>query len=167
VTGSELPNFDLPPDHVLVSWSDDFLAVPIEEVVKRNLRQSGGKLAGYARTECFFSVAHALGEAPAEDWLPEEEARLTLLSRLERELSEQYRQLGAFSLEEALRQYFSPDLAASFVTEQPDEELERIRQWLIYTRRAKGLKNPAGFLRTRLESGELPPDSSDFTNSSD
>ncbi len=167
VSAEDIRQFELAEDHVLLTCQDGYLAVPIEEVVKRDLRMSGGRATNYARTECFFSVAHALGEGPAEDWLPEEEARLILLNRLERELSEQYRQLGAFSLAEALRQYFSPDLAAGFVTGQPDEELGRVREWLIYTRRAKGLKNPAGFLRSRLESGELPPDSIDSTNSSD
>jgi hypothetical protein len=158
VSVEDIRQFVLAEDQILLPYQDGYLAVPVEEVVKRDLRVSGGRATNYARTECFFSVAHALGEGPVKDWLPEEEARLILLNRLERDLGELYRQLGAFSLVEALRQYFSPDLAANFVTDQPDEELERIREWLIYTRRAKGLKNPAGFLRTRLESGELPPD---------
>ena len=157
ISTETLSNFELAEDQLLLPWQDGYLAVPVEEVVKRDLRLNGGRATNYARTECFFSVTHALGEGPAEDWLPEEEARLILLNRLERDLGELYRQLGAFSLEEALRQYFSPELAASFVIDQPDAELARIREWLIYTRRAKGLKNPAGFLRTRLENGESPP----------
>ena len=108
------------------------------------------------RSECFFSVTHTLNER-SEDWLPEEETRIALMSRLERELGEQYRELGAFSLEEALRQYFSPDLTSKFLTNKSDEELRRIREWVIYTRQAKGLKNRAGFLRSRLESDEFAP----------
>ncbi len=79
------------------------------------------------------------------------------MSRVERKLGEQYRKLGAFSLEEALRQYFSPDLTSKFLTNKSAKELSRIRKWLIYTRQAKGLKNPAGFLRSRLESDEFAP----------
>ena len=80
------------------------------------------------------------------------------MSRLEQELAKEYRQLGAFSLEEALRQYFSPELATHFLAEKPDSEWQRIREWVIYTRQAKSLKNPAGFLRSRLESNDLPPE---------
>ena len=166
VATAALRQFELADNQILLAWQEDYLAVPIEEVVKHDLRQSGGRLANYTRTECFFSVAHALGEGPAEDWLPEEEARLALMNRLERELSERYRQLGAFSLEEGLRQYFSPDLAASFMADQAEAEQQRVQAWLIYTRQAKSLKNPAGFLRSRLESDEFPPDLDDSINSS-
>ena len=141
---------------MLVSWGEDYLAVPMIDLVKHELRASGGQLANHTRTEYFFSVAHPLGEGP-EEWLPEEEVRIALLDRLEQELGEQYRELGAFSLEEALRRYFSPDLAADFGTDKSDEELQRIRAWVSYTRQAKGLKNPAGFLRSRLESSEIAP----------
>lgn len=56
-----------------------------------------------------------------------------------------------------LRNYFSPELTANFLTGKSDEELRRIREWLIYTRQAKGQKNPAGFLRFRLESDVFAP----------
>jgi hypothetical protein len=56
-----------------------------------------------------------------------------------------------------LRQYLSPELTANFLTGKSDEELHSIREWVNYTRQAKGLKNPAGFLRSRLESGEFAP----------
>jgi hypothetical protein len=157
IAAAALGDFELAEEQLLVAWNGDYLAVPIVEVVKRDLRLSGGRLVNYARTDCFFSVAHALGEGP-EEWLPEEEARIALMNRLEQELGEQYQQLGAFSLEEAMRQYFSPDLVASFVTGKAPEELQRVREWVIYTRQTRGLKNPAGFLRSRLESDETPPD---------
>ncbi len=165
VPADEMRNFELADDQVLVPWNGNHLAVPIVDVVKRDLGLSRGQLANYARTDCFFSVAHAFNEG-SEEWLPEEEARIALMNRLERELGEQYRQLGAFSLEEALRHYFSPDLAANFVADKSPEEHQRIRAWVIYTRQAGSLKNPAGFLRSRLESGDLPPESDELTNSS-
>ncbi|HEX9923329.1 MAG TPA: hypothetical protein VGD99_11770, partial [Anaerolineae bacterium] len=138
-------------------WQGTYLAAPIIEVVKQDLRLSGGRPTDQTRTECFFSVADALDEVP-EDWLPEEQARIHLMQRLERELGETYRRLDAFSLEEALNRYFNPTLLAGFLTDQSTEELERIESWLIYTRQAKSLKNPGGFLRSRIESGEWPPE---------
>jgi hypothetical protein len=165
VSAEALPEFDLAEDRVLVPWNGNFVAAPIAEVVKRDLRLSDGQLAGHARTDCFFSVAHARGEG-SDEWLPEEEARIAAMSRLERELGESYEQLGAFSLAEALRRYFSPELAASFLAGQSPEELQRIQAWVIYTRRAGSLKNPAGFLRSRLESGEFPPEPDDIINGS-
>ena len=53
-----------------------------------------------------------------------------------------------------------------FLAERPAEELDRIRAWVIYTRQAGSLKNPAGFLRSRLESDESPPDPDEITYSS-
>lgn len=165
IRADALPNVDLAPDQVLVASNGDYLAVPIIEVVKRDLQLSGGRLTDQSRTECFFSVQDALGEGP-DDWLPEEQERIHQMRRLEQELGEQYRQLGAFSLEEALRRYFNPDLVAKFLAGKPEAELQRIRGWVAYTRQATTLKNPGGFLRTRLESGEMPPDLDEITYSS-
>jgi hypothetical protein len=153
----ELRQFELAPDQVLIEWEGTYLAAPIIEVVKQDLRLSGGRPTDQTRTECFFSVADALDEVP-EDWLPEEQARIHMMQRLERELGETYRRFNAFSLEEALSRYFNPSLLADFLTDQSPEDLERIESWLIYTRQAKSLKNPGGFLRSRIESGEWPPE---------
>jgi hypothetical protein len=101
-------------------------------------------------------VLHALGEGP-QDWLPEEHERVQQMDRLAQELSDLYEQLGAFSLEEALLQYFGSDLVTKFLTDKPDTELQRVQAWVVYTRVAKGLKSPSGFLRSRLESSEYPP----------
>lgn len=158
VPADKLQNTELAPDQVLIAAEGGFLAVSIIDLVKRKLQLSGGQPSEQTRTECFYSVVDALGEGPA-DWLPEEQERIHLQRRLERELGEQYRQLGAFSLEEALRHYFNPDLAAKFINDASEAELDRIRGWIVYTRQATTLKNPGGFLRSRLESGELPPDS--------
>jgi AraC-like DNA-binding protein len=157
IQANELRRFELGPDQVLIEWQGTYLAAPIIEVVKQDLRLSGGRPTDQTRTECFFSVADALDEVP-EDWLPEEQARIHLMQRLERELGETYRRLDAFSLEEALSRYFNPSLLADFLTDQSPEGLERIESWLIYTRQAKSLKNPGGFLRSRIESSEWPPE---------
>jgi hypothetical protein len=101
-------------------------------------------------------VAHALGEG-GEEWTEEEEARIERMTRLERELQRRYELLGGFSLEDALQQYFSPQFTARILDGQGTEELERIEGWVAYTRSAKGLINPGGFLRTKIESDEEPP----------
>ena len=62
VAADKMRDFALAEDHVLVPWNGDYLSVPIVDVLKRDLRMSGGQLASHARTDCFFSVAHALGE---------------------------------------------------------------------------------------------------------
>jgi len=43
--------------------------------------------------------------------------------------------------------------------DKPASELERIEDWVAYVRRQKNLTNPAGFLRTSIESGEIAPGS--------
>lgn len=156
VPTAELHSFELAEDQVLLPWDEGYLAVPIAEVVKRDLRINGG-FPG-SRTECFYSVQHALGEGP-EDWLPEEQARKDRMERLEQELSQRYAYLRAFSLEEALQRHFSSDLVAQFLADKSEAEHARIAGWVAYVRRQKNLVNPAGFLRTKIESGETPPNS--------
>lgn len=163
VPTAELHSFELAEDQVLLPWEEGYLAVPIAEVVKRDLRISGGYPG--SRTECFYSVQHALGEGP-EDWLPEEQARIGRMDQLEQTLSERYAYLGAFSLAEALQRHFSSDLVAQFLADKSEAEHARIAGWVTYVRRQKNLVNPAGFLRTKIESGETPPNSDvEFRNS--
>lgn len=154
---SKLSEAQLAPDQILVAAQDGYWAVPIVEVIKRDLELSGGHLSEQTRTECFYSVLDALGEGP-EDWLPAEQERIQHMRRLEEELGDIYRHLGAFSLEEALRRYFNPELIAKLLADPSEAELARIQGWVVYTRQATTLKNPGGFLRSRLESTELPPE---------
>jgi hypothetical protein len=157
VSPDELRSFNLAEEQVLIPWGDEgYLAVAMAEVVKRDIRSRGRHFFGGRQTECFYSVQHALGEG-GEDWLPEEQERIDCMSRLECDLSKLYERLGGFSLEEALRQYFSPQFTANILEEKTEMELERIAGWVAYTRKAKGLNTPAGFLRTRIESDEQPP----------
>ena len=157
IPSDKLTHLTLPADQVLLPHPDDgYLAVPIDAVVKRDLRLNGGYVANASRTVCFYSVAHALGE-DGEDWLPEEQERMHQMEYLERHLSTQYHHLGAFSLEEALQQYFSPQLTTDLLKDRSEAEQARITDWIAYTRQATGLNHPAGFLRSRIESGEFPP----------
>jgi len=163
VPTAELHSFELAEDQVLLPWEEGYLAAPIAEVVKRDLRISGGYPG--TRTECFYSVQHALGESP-QDRPPEEQARIDRMERLEQELSQRYAYLKAFSLEEALQRYFSSDLVTQFLADKSEAEHARIAGWVAYVRRQKNLVNPAGFLRTKIESGETPPNSDvEFRNS--
>jgi len=109
--------------------------------------------------DVYYSVEHALGEGP-EDWTEEELARIHWKSTLERQQAERHRRLGAPTLQEALQQYFTPDFASEILNGKKDGELERIEDWIAYVRRQKNLTTPAGFLRTRIESGEIPPSTS-------
>ena len=156
VSLKQLKDFQLADDRVLVVWEESFLAVPMMEVAKHDIRRRHGRWWDRARTECYYSVAHALGEG-GEEWTEEEEARIERITRLERELQRRYELLGDFSLEEALHQYFSPQFTARILDGKGTEELERIEGWVAYTRSAKGLINPGGFLRTKIESDEEPP----------
>jgi hypothetical protein len=157
VPSGELPGFVLAEDQVLLSQDEEgYLVVPMAELVKQNLRACRGSILNYEPTDCFYSVQHALGEG-GDDWLPEEQERIDRLRGLERKLGARYKRLGAPTLEEALQQYFSAQLAAEFLADRDLTERERIENWVAYTRRAKRLDNPAGFLRSRIESTEEPP----------
>ncbi len=157
VPAGELPGWTLGEDQVLLPQDDEgYLAVPMAEVVKEELRTCRGSLLNYTPTECYYSVQHALGEG-GDDWLPEEQERIDCMRKLERDLGARYERLGAPTLEEALQQYFSARLAAEFLAEKGPAERERIENWVTYTRKARGLENPAGFLRSRIESTEEAP----------
>ena len=157
VPAGELPGLTLAEDQVLLPQDDEgYLAVPMAELVKQDLRACRGSLLHYEPTDCFYSVQHALGEG-GDDWLPEEQERIDRLRGLERDIGARYERLGAPTLEEALQQYFSARLAANFLADEDPAERERIENWVAYTRKAKGLENPAGFLRSRIESTEEPP----------
>jgi hypothetical protein len=149
----------LGPEEVIVEWEDRFWVVPIREVVAWDLQVNAGRIPSEEMaTYCFFSVAHARGEGP-QDWQPEEMARIEQQKRLFREMSRLYEELGAYSLEAALEKYFGRDLASRFLeqAQEDGQELERIRAWVAYTRRASNLTSPGGFLRLKLESDEVPP----------
>lgn len=157
VPAGDLPGLTLAEDQVLLSQDEEgYLAVPMAELVKQDLRACRGSLLHYEPTDCFYSVQHALGEG-GDDWLPEEQERIDHLRGLERDLGARYERLGAPTLEEALQQYFSARLAADFLADIDPAERERIENWVAYTRKAKGLENPAGFLRSRIESAEAAP----------
>jgi hypothetical protein len=153
-----------------VALTDDQVLIPhpnqdnlyhiesLHKIVKHDIRAAGvyDELHLYTcRSEVFYSIVHALGEGD-EQWTEEETRKIRERERLERELGERWNRLGAFSLGEALHKYFSSDLVARFLNNTP-EELERIETWLAHTRHAHGLKNPAGFLRSKIESGDQAP----------
>jgi len=157
VPDDELAGLTLAEDQVLLAQDDGgYLAVAMAELVKQDLRACRGSVYTYEPTECFYSVQHALGVG-GDDWLPEEQERIDRLRALERDLGDRYKRLGAPALEEALQQYFSARLAAEFLAGSDPAERERIEDWVAYTRQAKGLENPAGFLRSRIESTEEAP----------
>jgi DNA-binding XRE family transcriptional regulator len=160
VPAAEVSGFALAEDQVLLALEDDgeFLAVPMDELVKVDFRACQGMLSAYEPTECYFSIAHALGEGGDDEWLPEEEQRLDRIRELERDVHAIYQRLGAVNLREALCGYFSDErLVDRFLEVHEPSELERIEQWVHYVWQAKGIENPPGLLRWGIENGQPAP----------
>jgi len=165
---SAAKDFTLADDEVLVPADSDgsgdnqgemFSVQSLSEVVRWDIRALGRYdryLMESTRRKVYYSVEHALGEG-GDEWTEEELSKIGERERLEGELGERYNRLGAFSLEEALGQYFSPQFTARILEGRSPADLERIEGWVVYTRRAEGLKSPSGFLRSRIESDEQPP----------
>jgi hypothetical protein len=166
-----LKDLSLTSNQVLVSDPDDdeiFWVQSLNDVVKSDIRAIGiyDDLRLYAfRQEVFYSVAHALGER-GDEWSAAEARKIRRRERLEQELGERFNRLGAFSVEEALATYFTPDLVRQFLAEADDAEYHRIEAWIAHTRQAQRLKNPAGFLRSKIERGEVAPEEGNYKTSS-
>ncbi len=108
-------------------------------------------------TDVYYSAVHFLGVG-GDEWTPEEERKTARHSTLRAELDALYKDIGAFSLEEALGQYFTEDLIRRYAGgDQRDRE--RVQGWLRYVRgdAAASLTNAGGFLRTRIESAQWAP----------
>lgn len=108
-------------------------------------------------TETFYSTEHFLNVG-GDEWTGEEERKIERHNTLRAELDALYRDIGAFTLEESLAQYFTANLVRRYASGS-DRERERVQGWLCYVRgdAATGLTNPTGFLRTRLESEQWAP----------
>jgi len=152
-----LKHLTLTNDQVIVDQNTEglgLMVMSIEDVVKYELRRRRSEPS--YRANVYFSVEDALGEGP-DDWTEEELARIKRKSILERQLAQRYRKWGAFTLEGALQQYFTPEFTVELLTHRDSQELQRIENWVAYVRCQKNLTSPAGFLRTKIESGEAPP----------
>jgi len=159
VSIQELRTLSLGGDQVLVSLDGDgsrLAVAPISDVVQHELRRQ--RIDPSYRAEVYYSVEHALGEGP-DDWTEEELTRIRRAQAIERELRRRYERIGAFTLEEALCRYFTRRFTAHVLRGKPPSERERIEGWIAYVRRQRNLTNPAGFLRTVIESGEAAPGS--------
>ena len=157
VSPGEISNLALTDDQVIVNHTKEQLGLgvmSIHQLVRHELSRRRSEPS--YRAEVYYSVEHALGEGP-EDWTEQELTKIKRKAALEWELAGQHRRLGAFTLEEALEQYFTPQFTAELLTDKAHDELERIEGWVAYVRRQKNLTTPAGFLRTKIESGETPP----------
>ena len=155
----ELKDVQLHDDQVIVNYDGNnshLVVTSIADAVRSELRRRHSD--PFYEAEIYYSVDHALGEGP-DDWTDEELARIRCKQALERKLGERYARLGAFALDEALQQYFSPQFTIEVLKDKPASELERIEDWVAYVRQQKNLTNPAGFLRTSIQSGEMPPSS--------
>jgi hypothetical protein len=157
----ELRDLTLTGDQVLIpnNHNNAYCVKSLTEIVKSDI----GAMGHYdpwrlstCRREVFYSVEHAFGEG-GDEWTAEEIQKIHQREKLEQELGERFNRLGAFSVTEALKQYFSPKLVERFTQGQVEDELNRIEAWLVYTHQNNNLRNPAGFLRSKIESGEPAP----------
>jgi len=159
VSPDDLKDLYLQDDQVIMDrdgTGSHFVVMSIAQVLQHELRRQRSE--PFYKADICYAVGHALGEDP-DDWTDEELSRIRRKQTLERELRERYQRIGAFTLEEALQHYFSPEFTARILKDRPPSELKRIEDWIAYVRQQKNLTNPAGFLRTSIESGETAPGS--------
>jgi len=154
----EIRQYALGDDEVLLETEDGHAEpIKIRDLVQRDIVATEKNWGVRVWTECFYSADQFLGIG-GETWSPDEERRQAYHAALRRDLDAFYREIGAFSIAEALAAYFTDDLVHRFDSDDPAEQ-QRMRGWLRYVRgdSGRGLENPAGFLRSKLESGQQPP----------
>jgi hypothetical protein len=136
---------------------DGALVVDLRDVVCRDIVATETNWGLRVSTDCYYSAEQFLGLG-GEEWTAEEERKRAYHGALRRDLELVYRELGAFSLEDALAAYFTGDLVARFRSDDP-EEVQRLRGWLAYVRgeAGKGIEQPAAFLRSRIEAKQWAP----------
>jgi hypothetical protein len=153
----DLVGLPLPEDAVLLESGDDTAEiVSIDELVRRDLADPSSRFVP-AWTEPFFSVEHILGLG--DDWTEAELARRARLVAARDAALACQRELGAPDVAKAVRMYFDDELAATYLAFGGTDAL-RLRAWLAYVHREGrrgSLKNPPGFLRSRLDSRRWPP----------
>ncbi len=157
MTDDEIKTYPLADDEVFVELAEGIQPVRLSSLVQQDILETERRFGMPAWTPCFYSAEHLLGLG-GDDWTPEEERKRAVHGVLRRELESLYKEIGAFSLDEALSLYFTADIVARYHSDEPGEQ-QRLRGWLRYVRSdaGQGLENPAGFLRSRIESGQWPP----------
>ncbi|MGH2387513.1 MAG: helix-turn-helix domain-containing protein [Chloroflexota bacterium] len=155
----EILAYTLAEDEVLVEPEDGdgARAVRLRDVVCRDIAATESNWGLRVSTACYYSAEQFLGQG-GDEWTAAEERKRAYHGALRRDLELVYRELGAFSVDEALAAYFTTDLVSRFRSDDP-EEIGRLRGWLAYVRgeAGKGIEQPAGFLRSRIESKQWAP----------
>jgi hypothetical protein len=157
-TNEEIASYPLAAEEVLVARTDGGTEiVTLRALVQRDIEETERNYGIPVVTECYYSAEHFLGIG-GQEWTPQEEGKYGYHMALRRDLDALYRDIGACSLDDALAEYFTPDLVARFHSTDP-VEMQRQRSWLRYIRSEAGrnLQNPGGFLRRRLEGAQWPP----------
>jgi hypothetical protein len=159
-TDEEIEAYQLQAEEVLIEESDGSARVAtIAEIARADVEETARNWGIRVSTDTYYSADQFLGKG-GEQWTAEEERKRSFHSAVRRQLEETYRAIGSFTLSEALGQYFTDDLIAAFMSMYggPDEA-ERIHCWLVYVRSqaGQGIDNAAGFLRSRIESGQWAP----------
>ncbi|HEY8287379.1 MAG TPA: helix-turn-helix domain-containing protein [Chloroflexota bacterium] len=158
-TDRDILAYPLAEDEVLLEpeQGDGARVVRLRDLVCRDILATEANWGLRVSSECYYSAEQFLGMG-GEEWTAEEERKRAYHGALRRDLELVHRELGAFSLDEALAAYFTTDLVDRFHSDDP-EEVQRLRGWLAYVRgeAGKGLEQPGGFLRSRIESKQWPP----------
>jgi hypothetical protein len=167
---NELKSIELSPDQIILetyqpeSETDGYRLSTIEDFLKQAIREAGDfdrwlKSRTNQMETVRFSVDHAL-KIGGTEWTPEERERIGKMDAAERRLGAVFERLGGFDLADALGRYFSTNLAQQYAART---DTERVEAWLVYTRRQEEkLKNPPGFLRSKLDGNEYPPTNSGY-----
>ena len=156
VKQEDIATYVLGEDEVLLEAGElGAQVVNLVDLVSSDVRASRDSYLP-VETEPYYSTAHYLGLG-GETWTPEELTRMTRQHELRLQIEALYRDIGACSLDEALTLYFTDDLVKHYGAGD-NRERARVQAWLAYVHVAgESLTNPAGFLRTRLDSGQWPP----------
>jgi hypothetical protein len=158
-TEDEIRESSLTDDEVLLDIGGGAAQViPLPDLIRNDILATRSSYLP-VNTDAYYSVEHFLGIG-GDDWTAEEKRKMEQRAGLRAEYEALHRDIGAFSLEEALGQYFASDLVRRFASCEASER-KRVFGWLryIHGKAGEGLTNPAGFLRTRLESAQWPPGS--------
>lgn len=157
LTDDDIRTYPLVGDEVFIELEEGVQPIDLTTLVRQDILETERRFGLPAWTPCFYSAEHLLGVG-GDDWTPAEERKRAMHGVLRREMENLYKDIGAFSLDDALGAYFTAAVVARYYSDEPGEQ-QRLRGWLRYVRGAagQGLENPAGFLRSQIESGQWPP----------
>lgn len=161
ITDEEIETYPLGEDEVLVVVDHDQGTLQpwcIDALVRRDLDAAHAAFGIPTYSTCYYTIDQVFGEAtePSETIARRKQEVRT---RTEQRLKTTYREIGAYSVREALARYFTASIAEGLCPAEDTTDEQRVYDWLRYVQgdQGRGIENPAGYLRSRLSSGEWAP----------